>query len=164
MWGVAQEYLDYRSFLNNDLAPRPTLPTPGMYAWHKSRYMDSLNIRPGDHRRPGLIQRALSVTYAEGSAAPEESARLELLSRPQSVASNFGFIIIEGGVDSLALDNMYMKNVIMRNTDVFYDGGLTVLENVYFVNCRFHLGQTPTAAEFGKKVLSSPSVSFRTRP
>jgi hypothetical protein len=54
-----------------------------------------------------------------------------------SHGSGFGFIVIEGGNEAIDLDGMYMKNVIVRNARIIYNGAPVRLENVYFVNCTF---------------------------
>jgi hypothetical protein len=155
-WETAQQYLDYRSFLNSTFVPSPGQLT----IWKDSHYQTSLNVKPNPIVGEHLPVRALSVSFAGGYVSPENSSRLEALSSPQSEGSGIGLFVVDGGADIIALDGMYMKNVIVRNSDVSYDGGPTRLENVYFVNCNFHFQRTPLAIDLGKAMLTSAPVSF----
>jgi hypothetical protein len=155
-WETAQQYLDYRSFLNANFVPSLGQLTP----WKDSRYQSALHIKPSVFLDSPLPVRALSVSFAGGYVRPEHSARLEFLSNPQSETSGIGIFVIDGGADIVGLDDMYMKNVIVRNSTVEYDGGPVRLENVYFVNCSFHFQRTPIAVDLGKTMLASAIVTF----
>jgi hypothetical protein len=41
------------------------------------------------------------------------------------------------------LDNTYWRNFVFEDVDVEYDGGPMALENVVFIDCRFHMGTKP---------------------
>ena len=58
------------------------------------------------------------------------------------------------------LDGEYMKNVIVRNAVVKYEGGPLKLENTHFVNCTFQFQQTPTSRDLGLQLLAGGSVNF----
>jgi hypothetical protein len=47
------------------------------------------------------------------------------------------------------LDGEYMKNVVVRNAVVKYEGGPLKLENTHFGNCTFQFLQTPGSRELG---------------
>jgi hypothetical protein len=155
-WPAARAYLDYRSFLNADFVPsvKPT-PTTG-----KSTYRPSVAFIPNP-QYPGW-HKAFQTTYAGGYALSDRAARLETLANPQSEGSEFAFIEIEGGLDTIVLDGEYMKHVIIKNADVQYDGGPIRLEDVYFVNCVFHsrFKLTPTSIRLGREILTATSVKF----
>ena len=51
-----------------------------------------------------------------------KSARLERLDKPEAEGSEFGFFIMDRYLDTIVLDGMYMKHVLIRNADVQYDG------------------------------------------
>jgi hypothetical protein len=68
--------------------------------------------------------------------------------------------VVEGGLDALVLDGMYMKNVIVRNSRVIYEGGPVRLENVSFVNCTFVLSERQPVRELGDSILQATSVHF----
>lgn len=66
-------------------------------------------------------------------------------------------LIIEGQV---SLDDMYLKNVIIRNSIVSYNGGPVSLENVTFVNCIFKLSNAAAPRHFADRLLEATEVSF----
>jgi hypothetical protein len=153
-WDAARAFLDYRSLLNAGIAPRPT-PATG-----KSKYRESVTIKPNpDHpeRHP-----AFQVTFAGGYATPDKSARLETMRDPQPMGSEFAFFTIDGYVDTIVLDGMYMKHVVIRNADVQYDGGPIRLEDVYFVNCVFHSRFTLTlrGIDLSREILRAAGTTF----
>jgi hypothetical protein len=81
---------------------------------------------------------------------------------PQPEGSEFAFFVVDGGLDAVVLDGEYMKNVIIRNSEIQYGGGPLVLESVYFVNCvfrsRFQL--TPRGTGLGETILAAASVNY----
>ena len=153
-WPAAQDYLDYRSFLNADFVPKLT-PATG-----KSKYRSSVTFVPNPKHPERHM--AFQVFFAGGYAPPDKAARLETLANPQPEGSEFAFFEIEGGLDTIVLDGEYMKHVIIKNADVQYDGGPTRLEDVYFVNCVFHsrFKLTPMSIRLGREILTAASVTF----
>jgi hypothetical protein len=85
---------------------------------------------------------------------------LEPLEAAQAAPSEIGLFVVEGGTDSIVLDGMYMKNVVLRNAKVIYEGGPVRLENVYFIKCSFTFASTPTVLAFEEAVLQTASVNF----
>jgi hypothetical protein len=154
-WQSLTNAVAYRSFLNADYIPKLSDLTPVQGG---DEYRSALNLRPDETvvpRGPSMI-----VYFAGGRVAPQKSARLEILAAPQSVSSNFGLFVVEGGVDFLVLDGMYMKNVIVRNAKIIYEGGPVKLENVYFVNCTFTLAKSQPVRELSNVILRAASVDF----
>ena len=136
-WHNLTQVVNYKTFLNADYAPKPSDFTP---ATGKEGYQNTINLfpdRPVDGRIPAVI-----VGFAGGHVPQEQSARLESLTDPQTHGSGFGFFVIEGGNEAVVLDGMYMKNVIVRNARIIYNGAPVRLENVYFVNCTFRFPLT----------------------
>ena len=156
-WPAAQEYLDYRSFLNAAFVPSANQLTP---ATGKSKYRSAVTVIPNP-KHPEW-HKLFQVSFAGGYALPDKSARLETLANPQPEGSEFAFFVIEGGRDTIVLDGEYMRHVIIRNADVQYDGGPIRLEDVYFVNCTFHSGfkLTPRSIGLGREILTAASVTF----
>lgn len=61
----------------------------------------------------------------------------------------------------IQLDNAFLKNVIIKDSLIVYDGGPLILENVFFVNCTFVLRHQWHASAFAKAVFAAnPSVSL----
>ncbi len=156
-WRAVQQYLAYRSFLNTDLK----LESAKLEVTTKtSTYRETVTVLP-DPQHPELHP-VFQLLYVGGHAAPEESARLERLDSPQPVESGLKFFLIDGGHDTIVLDGEYMKNVIIRNADVKYDGGPVVLENVYFLNCTFvSFRLTPNSSRLSEALLASAPTAFK---
>jgi hypothetical protein len=154
-WSNLSDVVNYRSFLNADFVPTPSDLTtwPG-----NSNYRISVNARPN----PSVSGRVLAfrILFSGGRVAPDHSARLETLSSPQSASSNVGLFVIQEGSDSLVLDGMYMKNVIVRNAHVFYGGGPVRLEDVSFVNCIFTFAKNKPSIKLSNSILQSSAVTF----
>jgi len=156
-WPAAQEYLDYRSFLNAAFIPSVGQLTPST---GKSKYREVVTIIPNPEHPEW--HKGFQVSYAGGYAPSDKSARLETLTNPQPEGSEFAFYVLDGGLDTIVLDGEYMRHVIIRNADVQYGGGPIRLEDVYFVNCTFHSGfkLTPRSIGLGQEILTAASVTF----
>jgi outer membrane murein-binding lipoprotein Lpp len=156
-WSSLKQAIDYQSFLNKDFVPTPNSLTP----WpNTGQYQTSLSLLPN----PSFpnTHASLHVFYAGGYVKPEDSARMELLSKAQKASSKIGLLVVEGGVDGIALDGMYMKNVMVRNAHVIYNGGPVRLENITFVNCTFDFTKSKPTIDLGNTILQATSVNFST--
>ena len=70
------------------------------------------------------------------------------------------FIFASDG--DVLLDGKHFKNVVFRNVKVVYNGGPSILENVYFLNCTFDVSPGPAGQEFAGKLLEGgPSVTAK---
>jgi hypothetical protein len=61
---------------------------------------------------------------------------------------------------NMVLDNLHIRNAIVQNIDVTYKGGRTLLENVSFVGCQFHLVRSSGAILFSRQLLDSASKNI----
>jgi hypothetical protein len=95
-----------------------------------------------------------------GKASPENSAKFEALNKPEKASSGSAWILFQSETEILALDGLYLKNVIIRDVTVEYRGGPLRLENVYFVNCEFISPLTARGRALNRALLASPSVKF----
>ena len=156
-WSAAQVFLDYKTFLNTDLLPVIGPPTP----LGNPNYRTTTTITGFKDEHRGY-QRAYSITYMNGHAPPDKSARLEALNNPQPEGSGVALIVVDGGDATFGLDGEYARNVVIRNADVSYAGGPTRLENVYFVNCKFHANflAMPRTMELGQQILASTPTTY----
>lgn len=59
------------------------------------------------------------------------------------------------------LDHIQWKDVAFRDVNVIYHSGPTVLENVHFINCKFHLDFAPPTQVLGQSLLASNSVTIK---
>jgi hypothetical protein len=54
-----------------------------------------------------------------------------------------------------------MKKVILRNVNIFYDGGPLEMPDVYFINCTFEVKQQSNGQRLVAAVLEPPpAVTF----
>jgi hypothetical protein len=149
------ETVSYRSFLNENYIPTLADLTP----WREGGgYKFGLNIT----QLPPNVQGApFSVMQAGGEQPPENAARLEFLSPPQEFnRRGVGLFLVDANHIGIGLNNMYMKNVIIRNAVIYYSAGPTKLEHVYFVNCSFVLSDAPAARRLSAQLLRSAAVNF----
>jgi hypothetical protein len=49
------------------------------------------------------------------------------------------------------------RKVVVENIDVTYEGGRTLLENVSFIDCRFHMVHSQGAIRLSRQFLDSAS-------
>lgn len=161
-WNAAISLLDYRSFLNKDFVPDVGQLTP----WKSTNtYTVAVRVYPeafSNRKPPGEVYSStISIWVAGGKTPDNKSARLEELDKPQSGSSDVAYFVVDGASSAaISLDGVYMRNVIIRNVTVVYNGGPLRLENVYFVNCKFQLDPTQRTKAFGITLLASVGVSF----
>jgi hypothetical protein len=156
-WRAALATIDYRTSLNSSFKPRIEnsrkdpkcgLPLPA--------------TRPNPSAQPVPGQNyvvSVRVTLS-GSAKPQDSAKLERLDHPNPDCRGARYIFLQGRSDSIVLDGMYFKNVVIENAIVEYSGGPVKLENVLFVNCKIQFSPAQKSRELGNLLLTSASVSF----
>lgn len=155
-WDAALAILDYRTFLNSENTVATETPAD-------THYLFQLNLRPNPDIPTARVMVSVKVTQAGGQALPEDSARIETLKKPNASGSGVRYLIVDGGADIVVLDGEYLKNVVIRNAVVEYDGGPVRLDNVYFLNCTVRFRLTSPARSLGTKMLASASVSFKQR-
>jgi hypothetical protein len=91
-----------------------------------------------------------------------QAARYELLNSPnESQQPGPEFIVIEAHNAEILLDGHRLRNVVIHDVQVRYDGGPLAMENVYFVNCKFVITKKPDAQSFVQNVISSVPVKFQ---
>jgi hypothetical protein len=151
-WDTALSFLDYRSFLNTDAQPilrDPQDDEPIFHTYYYDKWVEGTEHTP---------------MRVFGKVPLAQSARLNLIGRNFQAGRTFGnaFLLIEGtgGNDSVYIDGMDMKNILIRHANIFYEGGPVIMENICFVNCAFRLIQNSTTAQLAAKVLESPCITF----
>lgn len=156
-WNTALAFMNYRSTLNANLVPKLGNPNPA-----EGGYTAKFMIRTPS----GETGEETATTYnvhRYGTAPPQSSARMELLNQPESKSSGNQFLVFQSyrPDNSLVLDNMYMRNVIIQNSSVTYLGGPTHLDHVYFVNCTFDVAVINNGREFANTMLASAPIDFQ---
>jgi hypothetical protein len=163
-WGAALQFATYRSDQINPtqlphlglITPLDTKTTLGLRFWMPSAKEE---------------KHYFDVTAAGIVYSPNEAPAFELLGDPKAFPPFKG-----GGYPKyliwddrnlpreqkvpLPLDLLHLRNVVLKNVPVMYEGGQTQLENVYFINCEFLFKPSEAARELAQKILSSTAVSF----
>lgn len=147
-WEAAQSLVQYRSLLNSlnppiDLSAAKTVVVKG------SRY--AVRTEP-DATPPSL---ASTVGNVPGSRA----ALLSYIGRDsEGIGSGPAMLIARGG--NLTLDSLHLKNVVLLGVHVTYGGGLSQLENVYFLNCRFDIARSANGIALSEQILEHPAATL----
>lgn len=163
-WNAVLHLADYRTVLNADAIPHlPNVRDSG--AFNPGVFIVMLGAPELLESGPGIPLQLRSVPaeiWLAGNAPPETAAKTEPLDNPYPVSSDAQFIIFDWKRPDVALllDDMYLKNVIVRNARINYSGGPARLDNVYFVNCTFEILQQPHGQEFAKALLDTSSITF----
>ena len=155
-WEAIPSLLGYRSFLNISLVPIPE------YFQKKTE--------PPSHVKDWNFQFTIMNCVRLGinpEAVPAVSAaRLEKIDSGVNSSYSRGpkQIMIEGVNESsyLELDGYWVKNAIISNVRIKYEGGPLILENVQFVNCTFDLPLRPNTDQLAEKILSGTTVTMNT--
>ena len=64
------------------------------------------------------------------------------------------------GTAPVRLDGFQLKNVVFDGMTVEYNGGPLVMDNVYFVNCKFTVKPSPDGSLFAESVLQHVPTSW----
>lgn len=95
-----------------------------------------------------------------GLVPSTQSAVLNLIGEHLNLIDPMGaaFIILDG--DEIILDGLDMKNVVLRNVNVRYYGSRVIMQNVYFVNCRFTFLPASQMSDVLKRLLKEHNIPF----
>lgn len=149
-WPVALAFVQYRSALNG-LTPPVNLRDAKPISENVvvTQYYGETNT--------GLQLPRLSFV---GIAPKNQAAKLNLIGRDLNANLDIGnaLLVLTGG--SMRLDNMQLKNVVVQNTDVIYEGGPIILENVHFLNCNFEIKRDPNSEELTAYLLEPGPITF----
>ncbi len=152
-WNVALDLLNYRSFLNASLVPPYPDAKPAPFSF-------SLAIKTP----PAGVNGSIIFLESNISVPLSEAAKIEPTDgRPYVKApGNVGpaYLIVVVKAFEIGLDNMLLKNVIIRNATIDYNGGPLILYNVAFVNCTFKIPRNEPSKRLASSLLASTSVNF----
>jgi len=148
-WPATQALLNYKSSLNTSHPnPRPQVRLP----FRTFAYYTWFTAVP-----------STGVTYALGLSNPPDVAEVHPLDKPDVNVNQIPratFFLIT--VARLKLDGMFMKNVIIKDSQVDYYGGEMVLRNVYFVNCTFSINLSQNGVQLAKGMFNAePSITLQ---
>jgi hypothetical protein len=155
-WKAATSFINYPSFLNVDY--QPTLS--GQRQMDNPQIKFTVQVKSGPNAtEPSTLFQGQILPF--GTASPENSARYEAIDSMQPPTGVAFVLIRHTGKDNvIVLDGLRLKNVVIADSTVEYDGGPLILENVYFVNCTFTLPAAHNTRALGNAILESASVQF----
>ncbi len=61
---------------------------------------------------------------------------------------------------AILLDGENMRHIILKDVDVYYNGGPVALEDLTFVNCRLFFADNEPCRRLALTILSSAKVAF----
>jgi hypothetical protein len=68
------------------------------------------------------------------------------------------FVLTGGGT---SLDGMQLRNVVLQNVHIVYQGGPVLIKNVYFINCTFEITSAPNSQNLALAMLApAPATTF----
>lgn len=161
-WVAALQSISYKTILNefNEAVPQVPWYEGGSHQSFSFGFLnkrDLLNFSIGDNLAPKFLSTnrvQVPMDYAARYEPLDSSAN-------KSLASGVQFLRVEFKDMPLKIDNYFIKNVVIMNTEVHYQGGAVVLENVYFLNCKFVMDNEPNTRSLGEYVLVNSSVSLK---
>jgi hypothetical protein len=160
-WNAVLASIDYKSMLNTNVVFSQLNYDfkPGIE--NKCSFTPSLNIEVPQSEGMGEASKSINVLFA-GTAGAGNAARLEQIDKPTSAGCGAEFAVLQIRPDNyLMLDNLYIKNVIIKDTRVSYSASRPVrLDNVYFMNCTFDFPDMPQARALASAILANSSVTF----
>jgi hypothetical protein len=143
-WGVATEFLAYRSKLNGF---EFRLPEPrDRFSLPKTSYY----VLAADNNPKS------PTFFSFGGNVPQQDAfRAEPIDKPVPNEAEFGWrsFLIAGG--AIKLDGMRYAHVVMTDVEIYYNGGPVILADVVFVNCRFVLGNDDRGRQLAQQILEN---------
>jgi hypothetical protein len=167
---AAMQYLNYRSFFNDEEAPSDIGAQETNFTPSSS---GSVITPPHVHvhwgfQWPGLdgyIQSPTKEAFSTEIVTANQAALMQKIGSNLNAdeKSGFGLFFIIGLKEppQIRLDGYHLRNIVIKGGNIFYDGGPVNLERVYFVNCTFQFSSHPLAQGLAEAILSShPAVSF----
>ncbi len=156
-WRIETQLANYRTTLNQAAADpiikaaKATGPKPYLHVTIEARALPT---------EGGTF---LGFSYDDLKSVPfSETARYEKLNAPnESQQPGPEFLVLEARNMEIILDGFHLRNIVIHDVQVRYDGGPLAMENVYFVNCRFVITQKPVVEGFAQNVITSVPVTFK---
>jgi hypothetical protein len=152
-WLTLTALLDYRSFLNVPMAPSIPNPVSG-----KGKF--SVEFRAA--RLPNTSEGMLGVTFSQNAemvTGSQAALFIEIGHEGKVVQAPKEFVVEARGFN-VELDNYHVRNAVIRDAKITYNGGPLILENVYFVNCTFEIRSTSSSQLFANAILEHVPATF----
>ena len=147
-WDSLLKLARYRSVLNEEYAPSPTLSLP-------IASTEFPNWKLADPHWNSFVRLVGKVPF-------DRSARLEFLNKPNHSDLPYGpeWSFVYPHDHSIVLDGKLVRNVIFMGGTIEYGGGPLTMEQTYFVNCTFRSSRSASTQKFLTAILAGPTTSF----
>ena len=141
-WDTALQLANYRSSLNASIAD---------FENHLAGIQTLSNTHYGIEFPPNVEPPKIT---AYGVAPIDKAARLQLIGQDTNTGpAGNQFLILDGG--TIALDDVHIKNVIMRGVHVVHRGRPVIVDHVYFLDCTFDISPTPKGQMLAEDVIKN---------
>jgi hypothetical protein len=88
------------------------------------------------------------------------SARYELIASPVKQVAEEGPETLLGIGGDLGLDGFYLRNIVLKDVTIHYNGGPLHLDNVTFINCKFVINNVNSGRGLGSQILADSKITF----
>jgi hypothetical protein len=152
VWKGALAFVDYRSFLNAQMAPS----TPDLVSGNNPEFMVEINAvlnAPGARLLTAYPKNSEMLPGSQSALFLEIGLEGKVVRAPKE-------LVVDGTGSNIFLDGFHLRNVTVRGAKITYKGGPLILENVYFLNCTFDVQRTPQGQQFADAMLTHVPVSF----
>jgi hypothetical protein len=147
-WDAALTFLDYKSFLNSSTGI--PVKSENLVSTTTHYYIQTLANTPQPHFQ------------VAGVVPKSDAARFNHIGVDFNKDSDTGNAFIVGDGGSVVLDDLELKNVVLHNVHIYYQGARVNLTNVYFINCTFTIIQQSNGTGLALAVLDpAPSTNFK---
>jgi hypothetical protein len=146
-WETVRALMEYRTNVNSltFIFPPATSPVD-----------TTLFHYNGIKGRPGPV-----LSYIISGVPMNQAGRVQILGENLNADVKLGptHYIMRGGV--LKLDDMDMAHVILVGVEVHYSGGLTMLQDLLFVDCTFVFDNVDRGRTLAEDIISSRTTDFQ---
>ena len=149
-WNALTESLNYRGSSPNGSHVPSLQPTPDGFNTVYN-FLSSVPLGP-DQLHVTWLGVALSPNVAEAHPLDQPSLNINQKKGPQ-------FLLVTDA--QLMLDNMLLKNVIIKKSEVLYKGKPMDLENVRFFDCSFNIAKLPAGLRLATALLHDESITLK---
>jgi hypothetical protein len=159
-WETVTGLMNYQSVLNESESDTPATGSGFLQAEGGGNFF-MIETAVGS----GMPQK-INVFWGSELVPSEESFRFERIGMKMKRDAVWHKSLLVRGeygpINTVAvkLDGYYLKNVILRDLRLSYQGGPVRLENVYFVNCTFDIKPGLETEKFALAMLGSNALSF----
>lgn len=154
-WRATAKLAGYRSFVNSYHSPDTSQAT----SLKPSGVETTVEFRA--RKLPDAKEVILGVLYLPNQPVVHgsQSAMFVRIGDETKVVRAPLMQVVEGRGVEITLDGFHVRNSIIKDAHISYNGGPLILQNVYFVNCVFTITHTSAGASFAQSIVASSSIA-----